>query len=419
MTATEPARTAGGWMAWLGELSPLGRRALTAAFAGWTLDAMDFVLYLLAIPLLRKEFALDARQAGLLASAALLSSALGGVVFGRIADRIGRARTLSFTILVYSFASLGSATAQSIGQLLFWRTVLGLGLGGEWSAGSVLVAENVPAAHRGKAIGLMQSGWAVGYQLATVAAGFVLPRFGWRALFALGVAPALVVVWIRRRLQEAPIQRAAVPPVPFSALLRPPLAGRTLVATALAAAVMFGYWGLFTWMPSFLAAPTAQGGAGLGLVRSTGWIVPMQIGAFFGYLSFGYAADRFGRRASFAVYLVAAAALVVAYGALVREPWILLVLGPFLGFFGHGYFSLFGAQLAELFPAAIRATAQGFCYNSGRALSAFAPATIGALADRRGLASALAATAVFFLLGAALVGLLPETRGVELAELER
>jgi MFS family permease len=416
---SSPRRAAGG-LSWLAELPPAGRRALVAAFAGWTLDAMDFVIYLLAIPALRAEFALDARQAGLLATVALLSSAVGGVVFGRFADRIGRARSLSLTILVYSFASLGSATAQTVGQLLLWRTLLGFGLGGEWSAGSVLVAESVPAAHRGKAIGLMQSGWAIGYLLATVAAALILPRFGWRALFALGVAPALLVIWIRRRLIDAPAQRATkAKAVPLSALFSPPLGGRTLLATLLATAVMFGYWGLFTWIPSFLAAPADQGGAGLGLIRSTGWIVPMQVGAFFGYVSFGYAADRFGRRKSFAFYLVAAAALVVAYGAFVHSPWILLALGPALGFFGHGYFSLFGAQLAELFPAAIRGTAQGLCYNSGRALAAFAPATIGALADTRGLAAALGATAAFFLCGAALVALLPETRGLDLAELER
>jgi MFS family permease len=407
-------------MSWLSEVSPAGRRALVAAFAGWTLDAMDFVVYLLAIPALRAEFSLDARQAGLLASVALLSSAVGGVVFGRIADRIGRAQALSLTILVYSFASLGSATAQSVAQLVVWRTILGFGLGGEWSAGSVLVAESVPAAHRGKAIGLMQSGWAVGYLAATLAAALILPRFGWRALFAVGVAPALLVLWIRRRLTDSPPPRAAgAKPVALDALLRAPLAGRTLVATLLATAVMFGYWGLFSWIPSFLAAPADQGGAGLGLVRSTGWIVPMQIGAFLGYLSFGYAADRFGRRRSFAAYLLAAALLVLAYGALVRSPRALFALGPALGFFGHGYFSLFGAQLAELFPAAIRGTAQGFCYNTGRALSAFAPATIGALADARGFAAALGATAAFFVAGAALVTLLPETRGVELAELEQ
>jgi len=403
--------------AWLGELPLAARRALVAAFAGWTLDAMDFVLYLLAIPALRREFGLDARQAGLLATVALLSSAVGGVVFGRLADRIGRARSLSLTVLVYSVASLGSATSQSVAHLVAWRTLLGLGLGGEWSAGSVLVAESVPAAHRGKAIGLMQSGWAIGYLAATLAAGLLLPRFGWRWLFAFGVLPALLVIWIRRRLTEPEhfVTLAAAPRESvLRAMLAPPILGRTVVATALSTAVMFGYWGLFTWIPSFLASPLEEGGAGLGLVRSTGWIVPMQIGAFFGYLSFGYAADHFGRRRSFAAYLLAAAVTVVAYGGLVRSPWALLALGPLLGFFGHGYFSLFGAQLAELFPTSVRATAQGLCYNAGRAFSAFAPALIGAVADLRGLAAALATTAAFFLVGALLIRLLPETRGAEL-----
>ncbi len=405
------------WLSWLGEVSPAGRRALVAAFAGWTLDAMDFVIYLLAIPTLRSAFSLDARQAGLLATVALFSSAIGGVVFGRIADRIGRARALSWTVVIYSVASLGSATATSVLELVAWRTLLGLGLGGEWTAGAALISESVPAEHRGKAIGLMQSGWAIGYILATLAAGAILPRLGWRALFAFGVAPAALVLWIRRRLEEPAAFAARVPlsgRAVWTSLLRAPLLGRTLAATLVSTAVMFGYWGLFSWVPSFLASPTAQGGAGLGLVRSTAWIVPMQLGAFFGYLTFGYAADRFGRRVSFTVYLLVAAVAVIAYGALVRSPLWLMLLGPVLGFFGHGYFSLFGAQLAELFPTGVRATAQGLCYNSGRALSAFAPAVIGALADARGLAVALAATSAFFVAGALLVRLLPETRGAEL-----
>ena len=409
-------RRSSGPLRWLAEVSPAGRRALVAAFAGWTLDAADFVLYLLAIPAIRAEFGLDARGAGLLATVALLSSAAGGLLFGRLADRFGRARVLSLTVLVYSCASLGSATAGSVAQLVAWRTLLGLGLGGEWSAGAVLVAESVPAAHRGKAIGVMQSGWAIGYLVAVLAAALVLPALGWRWLFALGALPALLVLWIRRRVEEPPVAREAAGAARLRPLdlLRPPLLWRTLAATSVSAAVMFGYWGLFTWMPSFFAAPIEQGGAGLGLVRSTGWLVPMQVGAFAGYLSFGYAADRFGRRASFVVFLLAAAATVTAYGSFVRSPLLLLALAPLLGFFGHGYFSLFGAQLAELFPTAVRGTAQGLCYNAGRALSAAAPATIGALADARGLAGAIGATAAFFVAGALLVTLLPETRGREL-----
>jgi MFS family permease len=357
----------------------------------------------------------------------LFSSAAGGVLFGRLADRRGRTRVLSWTVLVYSLASAGSATAGSVGALVVWRTLLGLGLGGEWSAGSVLVAESVPAAHRGKAIGLVQSGWAVGYLGAAAAAALVLPRLGWRPLFALGLLPALLVLWIRRRVEEPrlyrerrepgePGERAIREGRGLRALFRPPLLARTAIATALSTTVMFGYWGLFTWVPAFLAEPEARGGAGLGLVRSLGWLAPMQAGAFLGYLSFGYAADRFGRRRSFAAYLVAAAACAVAFGALARSPAALAAIAAPLGFFGHGYFSLFGAQLAELFPTAVRGAAQGLCYNAGRALAAFAPITIGALADAHGLAGALATTAACFAAGAALVALLPETRGAALDE---
>jgi MFS-type transporter involved in bile tolerance (Atg22 family) len=171
---------------------------------------------------------------------------------------------------------------------------------------------------------------------------------------------------------------------------------------------------VFTWIPTFLASPIEKGGAGLGIVRTSVWIVPMQIGAFFGYTLFGFAADRFGRRPSFVVFLAAAAAIVPIYCLLGRSEIALLVLGPFVGFFGHGYFSVFGSMLAELFPTAIRATAQGLAYNTGRAASALAPLTIGAVADRAGLGPALAATAAFFLVGAGLVFLLPETRGTEL-----
>lgn len=407
---------------WYRQVGPDAWRALFAAQAGWTLDAMDFVLYLMAIPVLQEAFGFGPEKAGLLATVALLSSAVGGVFFGWVADRVGRTRALTATILIYSFASLGSATATSVAQLLAWRTLLGLGLGGEWSAGAVLVAESWPAAHRGKAIGLMQSGWAIGYILAALAAAALLPTLGWRALFVLGVAPALLVFWIRRHVPEPAVWRgnaaargAGAGGGSLAALLAPGVRGRLIAATTVSAAVMFGYWGLFSWLPAFLASPIERGGAGLGIVKSAGWIVPMQLGAFAGYLSFGFFADRFGRRPTFAAFLVGAAVLVPIYGGLARTPWALLALGPLLGFFGHGYFSVFGALLAELFPTAARATAQGFAYNGGRALSALAPLTVGALARTHGLGSALGITSAFFLAGSLLILLLPETRGRELA----
>jgi MFS family permease len=380
---------------------------------------MDFVIYLMAIPALEKEFHFDSRFSGLLATVALLSSAFGGIFFGWFADRVGRTRALSATILIYSFASLGTATAQDMTQLVLWRTLLGLGMGGEWSAGAALVSESVPAQHRGKAIGLMQSGWALGYILAAVLAAFILPVLGWRPLFAVGVTPALLVFWIRRKLKEPEVwtARSAGPrPRSWSLLFSPAYLSRTLRATFLAAAVMFGYWGLFSWLPAFLASSPEKGGAGLTVVKTALWIIPMQLGAFAGYLTFGFLSDKLGRRPSVAGFLVVAAILVPIYGFYARSPMTLLFLGPLLGFFGHGYFSVFGALLAELFPTSARAMAQGLCYNCGRALSALAPLTIGVLAARYGLGHALASTAAFFLLGAGAVFLLPETRGLDLED---
>jgi MFS family permease len=325
---------------------------------------------------------------------------------------------LQVAILVYSLCTAMTATAGSVLALVLWRTLVGIGLGGEWSAGSVLVAETWPTAHRGKAIGIMQSGWAVGYMLAAGLAALVMPKFGWRPLFLVGVVPALLAFWIRRHVPEPPQWRpGAKTASPFRGIremFRGALLRRTLIATGIATFLMFAYWGLFTWVPSFLAAPIDQGGAGMGVVRSTGWIIPMQIGALAGYLSFGFLADRFGRRPVFLVFVLSAAALVPLYGAAATRPVVLMLLGPAIGFFGHGYFSVFGSMLAELYPTAIRATAQGLCYNSGRAVSALAPMTIGAIADVHGLGPALGTTSLFFVGAGILMMRLPETKGRDL-----
>ena len=406
-------------LAFLREASPEARRALLAAAAGWMLDAMDVMLYAFALSAIRAEFGLDAAQAGLLASVTLVASAVGGIGAGILSDRIGRARVLVLSILAYALFTGATATAQSVAGLALWRALVGLGLGGEWSAGSVLVAETWPAAHRGKAIGLMQSGWAIGYILAAFLAAAVLPVWGWRPLFVLGILPAFLAWWVRRRVPEPAIWRergaASAGGAPLGALLKPPLVGRAAAATALATALLFAYWGLFTWVPSFLAGPLEQGGAGLGLVRSTGFVVAMQAGAFLGYTTFGFLADRFGRRPVFLAFVLGAAVAVPAFGLLARSGAALLLLAPLVGYLGHGYFSVFGALLAELFPSAVRGTAQGFCYNAGRAVSALAPFTIGAVADRSGLGTALALTSAFYVAGALLIRLLPETKGQELA----
>lgn len=406
-----PAKTA----PWYRAARPEHWRALVAAQLGWMLDAMDVMLYAFALMAVRDEFRLSGAAAGALASATLLASAVGGGAAGWLADRYGRTRVLIGSILIYSVFTGLTATAGTLAQLVVWRALVGLGLGGEWSAGSVLVAETWPAEHRGKAIGFMQAGWAVGYILAALLAALILPRWGWRWLFAIGVLPALLTFWIRRAVPEPELWRSQPRHAPALAeLLRPPLARRTLAATLLCSTLLFAYWGLFTWIPAYLASPVEHGGAGLGVVKSSAWIVPMQVGAFLGYILFGVLADRWGRRPVLLFFVLGAGALAPVYGTASHSETLLLVLGPLIGFFGHGYFSVFGALLAELFPSRVRGTAQGVCYNAGRAASALAPAAIGAIAGRVGIGGALAATSAFFLAAGALMFTLPETRGAEL-----
>ena len=393
--------------------------ALWAAMLGYMLDALDVLLYVFAVQTLRAEFHWTAATAGIVTSATLISSAIGGIASGIAADRIGRCRTLIYTILLYSIGSGGSATATGLVSLLVWRTVVGLGLGGAWSAGAVLVAESWPAQHRAKAIGMMQSGWALGYMLAAVTTAAILPRFGWRMLFLVGILPAFFTLWIQRKVKEPEIWTAKKRDAPLRILFRPPLLRITLLSTALATSVLFAYWGLFTWLPGFLSAPMIEGGAGLNILHTSAWIFTMQIGAFLGYLSFGWLADAFGRRPVFFIYVLAAAIITPIYGLTPRwagssaETW-LLALGPIVGFCGTGFFALFGSMLAELYPTSVRGAGQGFVYNTGRAVSALAPFAVGAIADRKGLGAALALNSAFFLIGSVLVFTLPETKNTEL-----
>lgn len=393
--------------------SPQARRALVAAASGWMLDAMDVLLYAFVLDHVRAEFGIDDRASGFLLALPLAASAVGGVLFGWLADRVGRTRALMASILVYSAATAACGLVTSVGQLAAARLLVGLGMGGEWATGAALVAETWPAEHRGKALGLMQSAWAVGYAAAAALNALVLPSYGWRAVFLAGVLPALAVLWIRRSVEESPLWLAGSRRVERAALMDV-LAGRgarlTWTVAAMNAATMFAWWGLFSWIPSFLGRPIDQGGAGLSLLRSSTWIVLMQAGMWLGYVSFGFIADRVGRRRTYVTYLIVAALLVPIY-ATARDPAVLLMLGPLVAFFGTGYFSGFGAVTAEIFPTRVRATAQGLTYNLGRGVSAAAPFTVGALASAYGLGAALVVTSVAFLVAAVLWVWIPETRG--------
>ncbi len=392
-------------------------RALVAAALGWMLDAMDVLLYAFVLDHIRIALGIGDSLSGVLLALPLAASALGGALFGWLADRIGRTRALTWSILVYAGATAACGLAQSAWQLGLARVVVGLGMGGEWATGAALVAETWPAEHRGKALGIMQSAWAIGFAAAAALNALVLPRFGWRAVFFAGIVPALVAFWIRWGVAESPVwlarQSSRAPRASAAALFVGSGARLTWTVTAMNTLTMFAWWGLFTWIPSYLGRPVAEGGAGLSLVKSSLWIGLMQVGMWLGYVSFGIVSDAVGRRPAYVAYLLAAAALVPAYAASGARG--LLIIGPCLAFFGTGYFSGFGAVTAELFPTEVRATAQGITYNFGRGVSALAPVTVGALGAAYGLGAAFLVSSAAFLLAAVLWRWIPETRGRPLA----
>jgi MFS family permease len=394
------------------------RQSLVAAALGWMLDAFDVMLYALILTAVIEDLGLSRAQGGLMASLTLAASAVGGLIFGVLADKLGRARALSLSILLYSVFTFACGLAQNVWQFAIFRVLLGIGMGGEWASGAALVSETWPERHRGKALGIMQSCWAIGYGLAAVVVAIVLPRFGWRAVFFAGLLPALFTLWIRRRVKEPEmwINRARATgdagdagETGAGAAARFPLR-LAIFLTAMNAATMFAWWGLNLWVPSYLSLPTTQGGVGLSTETMAAFVIAMQVGMWFGYVSFGFIADAYGRRPTYITYLLIAAVLVWYYG-FAREPWVLLVLGPFVAFFGTGYFSGFGAVASEIFPTSIRATALGVTYNSGRLLSAAAPFVIGSLAQNRGFGAAFTLTSMAFLIAAVLWLGIPETKG--------
>jgi len=401
---------------WPRDISPAERKSLIAGGLGWMLDAMDVMLYSFVLAYLMTEFGMSKSTGGLLNSLTLIASAIGGLFFGVLADRLGRTRALMASILVYSISSAACGFSHSIRQLAAFRFLLGLGMGGEWSSGAALIAETWRAKHRGRALGLMQSTYAIGEALAAVIVLIVFPHFGWRAVFFAGVLPALLVLWIYHGVPEPELWKNRTKEKDsrvLGKLLQRDVLRNGLLATTMNAFSMFGYWGLFTWIPSFLSLPVSKGGRGLSLVVGTTFYLALSPGKWLGYASFGFFADAFGRRKPYFTYLLVAAILVPLY-AVIGSPVLLLLLGPFVAFFGTGFFSGYAAIASELFPGEIRAAAMGLSYNLGRGLSAAAPFAVGAMASQFGFLPAFFLLAGAFLAAALLALLLPETRGREL-----
>jgi MFS family permease len=385
---------------WLVEASENQKRTLLAACLGWMLDSMDVMLYALVLGQVQREMHLSAAVSGAMMSVTLVSAAVGGLGFGWFADRFGRTRALTISMLVYSVTTAMCGLTHTATQLMICRLLLGLGMGGEWAAGAALVAETWPARHRGKALALVQSSWAVGYALGAAVVALVMPHFGWRAVFFVGIAPALVTLWLQRRLREPEVWQRERSPRPHIGQLFHGAFGRNmLICATMNAATLFAWWGLFTWVPHFLSASIAEGGRGLSITQTSQWTIVMQVGTFLGYISFGYIADRFSRKYTYIGFLLAAA-LLVPFFAFVRNPGMLLLIGPLIGFFGTGYFSGFSVIVSELFPTSLRGSAMGFVYNIGRVLSAAAPYLIGHISEGSGLSAALCITSAAFLVAA-------------------
>lgn len=414
---TSLERASPGTNRWYVGASKAQWRAFWSSYLGWALDIMDLLLFAMLLSHMSADLGMNRATAGVIASASLVATAFGGLIFGFLADRIGRVRSMVFSILCYSVGTLLCGFSQDVTQLLLFRIIVGLGVGGEWSAGAALITETWPAQHRGKVMAWVQSAFATGYALAAIVAALLLPVVGWRGVFFFGLAPALLAFWIRRHTPEPEIwmrQTKRLSPIAALRVLVSENGSSTLVSLAFTSAAMCGYWGLFTWIPTWLASPTSSGGANLDLVKSTTWIVVMQVGAAFGFVSFGYVADYLGRKAAFILFFTLSAVSVPIY-TLISTPIMLLAFGPVVAFFGTGFYSGFAPTFAELFPTNIRAMAQGLIYNTGRAVSALAPAMVGFLATSYGLGGALAFTAGFFLLaGLIVLFFLPETKGASL-----
>ena len=398
---------------WWRQGTPQARRALVAAGLGWMLDAFDVTLFAMALPAVRAELGLSAAAGGALGSVTLVAAAAGGILFGLLADKYGRTRALILSVGIYSVFTAACGFAQDFTQLLIFRALLGIGMGGEWASGAALVSETWPAEHRGKALGFMQSGWAIGYAAAALVNALVQPAFGWRAVFFVGIIPAFFTLWVRRNVEEPPIwtaSRETANRPGLALILRRPLLGLTIALTLMNTFTLFAWWGFYLWLPSYLTQPATAGGVGLRLLSSSGFILLMQAGMWLGYVTFGFVSDRIGRKRTYVTYLVTAAVLLFVYVS-IRNPAALLALGPFVAFFATGYFSGFGAVTAEIYPTSIRASAQGFTYNIGRVASAAAPWAVGSLAATQGFGPALMLSSVAFVLAALTWAFIPETRG--------
>ncbi len=407
--------------AWITQLNVKERSTLLATFAGWMLDGMDVMVYSLVLPTLITLWHISKGEAGLLGTSALLLSSLGGWLAGLAADRYGRVRILQLTIVWFAFFTFLSGFANGFTQLLICRGLQGLGFGGEWAVGSVLIGETIRSQYRGRAVGTVQGGWAIGWGISALFYTLffaTLPSWlAWRAMFWVGLLPALLAVWIRSHVSESDIfehslaMRNTKSSAHFLRIFSPEMLKTTLLASLVALGGQGGYHAITTWLPLYLTT------RGLSVTHTGGYLLVVIAGSFAGYLTAAHLADRIGRKWTLILFAVLSFTTVLLYTVLPISNHVMLFLGFPLGFFPSGAFSPMGAFFTELFPTSLRGSGQGFAYNLGRGVGALFPVLVGYFSAHMQLGKAIAVFAVFaYMLMSLSVLLLPETRGMDLAE---
>jgi MFS family permease len=408
-------------LAWLRDLNSRERRTMLACWSGWTLDGFDQQLYSYVVPTVIGLWGISKGAAGTIGTVTLLTSSLGGWIAGALADRFGRVRILQIAIIWYSLVTFLCAFAQNFEQLFILRALHGLGFGGEWAAGAVLMGEVIRDKYRGRGVGFVQTGAAFGPGFAALAyAGLfaVLPEsIAWRALFAIGILPALLVLWIRRNIHESEafeVRRSAQPPAGAAhmfAVFRGPYRWTTIKVAVMVAGAQGGVFAVQFWMPTYLRTVRGLSSTGTG-----GYVAVQMIGALIGFLIGAYLADAIGRKWTFFISAVSTILMVIVYMYLPVANDLLLWLGIPLSMAILMKFSPMGPFMTELYPTELRGTGQGFCYNGGRAIGSFFPTMVGFASQIMPLGSAIV---LFCCLASGLMivmlPLLPETRGRTIA----
>ena len=387
--------------------------SLIGAWSGWALDAMDWTMLALILPMIKTEFSLSLPQLGLLATATLGGAAVGGVIFGILADYYGRVKILALTMIWYGVGTAVCGLAQSFEQLLLIRLITGIGIGGEWGVGAALVSEYWPAKLRARAIGLVHSGWSIGYGLSIVCMWLIEPVYGWRGMFFVGIIPAFVAVALRYNLKEpeswliAKAERAKgikfeFSKFPLASLFSGGLKRITIVACIFMGGALMANWGIGTWLPSYLSSAK-----GLSFVKTGVFLIVFQLGVFISYQLYGWLADRKGRKFAFMIGLTAGSIATTIFTQL-NDPNVILFFNFLFGL-SIGYYGVSGTYMAELYPANARATGISFIFNFGRFMSMFSPVIIGAVAQSHGFSLGLVTTVGFNVIAFIALCFLPET----------